>query len=108
LGKEQQLGKPVGSDVREGKKTTIVFFALKAASADERRLMLSVLGNADASAGDVERVTETMVSLGAVDRTAELALEHVNAALPELDTLPDSHHKELLSAWARYMIERRF
>ena len=108
LGKEQQLGKPVGSDVREGKKTTIVFFALKAGSEDQRRFLLSVLGNADAPAADVEKATEMMVSLGAVDQTAQLALDHVNSALPELDALPDSAYKDLLAAWARYMIERKF
>ncbi len=108
LGKEQQLGKPVGSDVREGKKTTIVSFAVEAASADEKRFLTSVLGNAGASAGEVQRATEMMVSLGAVDRTAALALEHVNAALPELDALPDSRYRQLLAAWARYIVERQF
>ena len=108
LGKEGQLGKPVGSDVREGKKTTIVFFALKSASERERRFLLSVLGNAQASAEDVRKATEMMVSLGAVDETAELALDHVNSAMPELDVLPDSSYKDLLTAWARHVIERRF
>lgn len=108
LGIEKQLGKPVGSDVREGKKTTIVFFALKSASEQDRRFLLSVLGNADASAEEVEKATKLMVSLCAVERTAELALEHVNSALPELGVLPDSEYKELLSQWAHYMISRTF
>jgi len=108
VGKEEQLGKPVGSDVREGKRTTIVLFALEAADGGQREFLNSVLGNAEATAADVERAKRTMISLGAVDRTAELALEHVNAALPELRALPDSDYKDLLAAWAHYMIERRF
>lgn len=108
MGKEEQLGKPVGSDIREGKKTTIVYFALKSASAEDRAFLLSVLGNPGASASDVEKATNLVVSLGAVQRTAELALEHVNKALPELDALPDSDYKRLLADWAHYMINRAF
>lgn len=107
-GKEQQLGKPIGSDVREGKKTTIVYYALQEASPEERAFLLSVLGDQQASDSDVSKATELMVSLGAVKKTADLALEHVRAALPKLDTLPESHYRELLSEWARLMVERKF
>ena len=106
MGQEEKLGKPIGSDVREGKKTTIVYFALKSASQADRKFLLSVLGNRDASPADVTRATDMMVSLGAVDRTADLALEHINKALPELAVLPDSTYKELLTEWAHYMISR--
>jgi len=108
LGKEEKLGKPVGSDVREGKKTTIVYFALRAASDAERKFLLSVLGNDLAGPEDVRKATDMMVDLGAVKATSELALEHVNAALPELDVLPDSDYKELLASWAGFMISRTF
>lgn len=108
MGKEEKLGKPVGSDVREGKKTTIVYFALRAASPDDRKFLLSILGNSSASPEEVQRATDCMVNLGGVKATSELALEHVNAALPELEVLPDSEYKELLASWAHYMIDRSF
>jgi len=108
LGKEEKLGKPVGSDIREGKKTTIIYFALRAASDAERGFLLSVLGNTSASPEDVRKATDLMVDLGAVKATSDLALEHVNAALPELDALPDSDYKELLASWAHFMISRSF
>lgn len=108
MGKEAQLGKPVGSDVREGKKTTIVFFALQSATPDQRKFLLSVLGNRDASDVDVQEATNLMVSLGAVKKTADLALEHIHRALPELDALPETPYKSLLTSWARFMVEREF
>lgn len=108
MGKEAQLGKPIGSDVREGKKTTIVFFALQSASPEQRKFLLSVLGNRDASDEDVQKATEMMVSLGAVQQTADLALEHIHRALPELDALPDTPYRSLLTSWAHLMIEREF
>ena len=108
MGKEAQLGKPIGSDVREGKKTTVVFFALQAATPEQRTFLLSVLGNRDASDSDVQKATDMMVSLGAVQKTADLALEHIHRALPELDVLPDTPYKSLLTAWAHFMISREF
>jgi len=108
LGKESQLGKPVGSDIREGKKTTIVFYALKHGSDEDRRFLLSVLGNREATDEQVSKATELMVSLGGVRMTADLALEHVNRALPELDALPDTHYRSLLADWAHFMIDRKF
>ena len=108
LGKEEKLGKPVGSDVREGKKTTIVYYALKTAKPDDRKFLLKTLGNRDASSEDVQKATDLMVSLGAVEKTSKLALEHINKALPELDVLPDSEYKSLLQAWAHFMINRSF
>lgn len=108
MGDKAQLGKPIGSDVREGKKTTIVFFALQSATPDQRRFLMSVLGNREASGAQVASATDLMVSLGAVQQTADLALEHIHAALPELDVLPDTPYKSLLASWAHFMIDREF
>lgn len=108
MGKEKQLGKPIGSDVREGKKTTIVFFALQSATPEQRKFLLSVLGDRDASDEDVGKATDLMVSLGAVQKTADLALEHIHRALPELEALPESEYKALLTSWAHFMINREF
>ena len=108
MGKEAQLGKPIGSDVREGKKTTIVFFALQAATPEQRKFLLSILGNRNASDEDVNKATDLMVSLGGVQKTADLALEHIHRALPELDGLPASDYKALLESWAHFMIAREF
>ena len=41
--REQTLGKPVGGDLREGKITLPLIYALERASADERRLVEIIL-----------------------------------------------------------------
>src|SRR6266478_8826223 len=41
--REQTLGKPVGSDLREGKITLPLIYALERATADERRMVETVL-----------------------------------------------------------------
>ncbi|MDH7601443.1 MAG: polyprenyl synthetase family protein, partial [Armatimonadota bacterium] len=108
VGSESQLGKPVGSDIREGKKTIIVLQALKNASEEEQRFLKSVLGNSNASGEEVKKAADIMVQVGAVEETARMARQYIDTAMKELEALPDSRYKQLLAAWAQYMIEREF
>ncbi|MCU0607561.1 MAG: polyprenyl synthetase family protein [Candidatus Edwardsbacteria bacterium] len=108
LGDEKKLGKPVGSDIREGKRTTIVFRALKDAGRGDRAFLLRTLGNPGATAAQVKRAKDLLVRLGGVDYTIDLAEKHVKRALAALEPLPDSDHKRLLLAWANYMVKREY
>ncbi|MFQ3550327.1 MAG: polyprenyl synthetase family protein, partial [Armatimonadota bacterium] len=103
---EAKLGKPVGSDIKEGKKTTIVHFALEKADENQKKLILDTLGNRNASDNEVEKVKEIFISLGALDRTKKLMKTKIDEALLQLDILPESKYKELLKAWADFMTSR--
>ena len=56
FGNEEELGKPVGSDIREGKKTILMAFIMEAASPHERDRLESILGSAGATQDDVDFV----------------------------------------------------
>ncbi len=108
LGDEQTLGKPVGSDIREGKRTTIVYYSFKNANTAQREILLSVLGNQNAKKTDIQQAIELLSNLGGVEYTAKLAKSYIYDAVAYLDKIPDSQYKDLLGAWADYMIERTF
>ncbi len=108
LGDEKETGKPVGSDIREGKKTVIVYEALKNASSTQKKEILSVLGRRDASINQVREVTSLLQELGGVQRTQELARMYIEKAIPFLEVIEDSKYRRLLYAWADFMINRRF
>jgi len=108
VGQEDVLGKPVGSDIREGKKTTIVLFALNRATPAQRQRLLQILGNRDAGQEDIEEARALLVDLGAIEFTKRLAQSYVQQALKHLNPLPPSRYKELLLTWANFMIEREF
>jgi geranylgeranyl diphosphate synthase type I len=108
LGDEAQLGKPVGSDIREGKNTLLTLKALSRADEAQRAQMLSVLGNHHASADDIARVTQMFRDLGVIDYAQQTARSHIDHALESLNILPSSPHKHLLQQWAEYLIERRY
>jgi geranylgeranyl diphosphate synthase type I len=108
LGKESKLGKPVGSDIREGKKTTIVRTALLNANQKESEVIRGILGKRDASEDEIRMVTKLLVDLGGVQRTYELATAYIEKANPFLADIRDSKYKVLLKQWAYYLVERNF
>lgn len=103
---EARLGKPVGSDIREGKRTLIVYKALNRADPESRQFLLSTLGKSDASVAQVERALEILYSTGACDEVAMLARQYIDQALSLLDTLPHSQYRELLRSWALFLLLR--
>jgi geranylgeranyl diphosphate synthase type I len=107
VGDEKQLGKPVGSDIREGKKTVIVYESLKNANDTEKKEILSILGKKSASKEDIEKITYLFHKLGGIERTNALAKIYIEKALPYLNVIDDSKYKELLIHWADFMINRK-
>jgi geranylgeranyl diphosphate synthase type I len=56
FGDERQLGKPVGSDVREGKKTLLFSSLVTALDPAQRRVFDGIFGNPRATEADIEQV----------------------------------------------------
>lgn len=106
VGDEGQLGKAVGADIREGKRTLVLTGCLPNLSAEERDFMLGVLGNRAASVEDIARVAALMRDRGGIDHAKAIALQYVQDALTHLDPIADSPSKEMLKLWADYIIER--
>jgi geranylgeranyl diphosphate synthase type I len=72
-GDEEELGKPVGSDVREGKKTLLHSALLAHASEKERQRLERVFGNRESSEADLAFVRELADAYGvkaSVDQVA--------------------------------------
>ena len=106
LGNRSDLGKPIGSDIREGKKTTIVLESLRNASPGQKEQIFSVLGNKRCTDGDAERLTALFGELGGVAHTKELAAGYMRKAFSCLEKLPESEYKGLLESWADIMTNR--
>jgi geranylgeranyl diphosphate synthase type I len=107
-GDERTLGKPVGSDIREGKKTVIVYEALTHGSESQRAEILAVLGKRDAAEAEVHRVSQLLRDLGGIVRTQDIAQRCLQEARSELAVVPGSEYKDLLLSWADFMLKRTF
>ncbi len=108
VGNEKELGKPVGSDIREGKKTTIVRTALINANENQREVIMNILGKKDATESEIELLTKLLIDLQGIERTHQLAQSYIEKAIPYLSELESSSYKKILDQWAYYMIERTY
>ena len=108
VGELEKFGKPIGSDIREGKPTLVVVRALKAASKEDRKKLLHALGNRKASRVELKRAIEVLKRSGAVDYAAGKAREFVAQAKSKLGGLPDSEAKQFLLKLADFTVEREF
>jgi geranylgeranyl diphosphate synthase type I len=108
VGEREKFGKPIGSDVREGKRTIVILRALKVISKKDRRKLLSVLGSKKASRTEMEQAIDVLKRSGALDYAVEKAREFVAQAKSKLGVLPDSEAKQFLLELADFTVEREF
>lgn len=101
---EENLGKPVGSDIVEGKMTLMVVNALSKATDEDKEELIAILKAEDDT--DVERALELFDKYGSINYTRDIALENVAKAKKLLDTLDESPAKEALSMIADYVLQR--
>ncbi|MEM1710418.1 MAG: polyprenyl synthetase family protein [Sulfolobales archaeon] len=110
VGDEKVLGKPVFSDLREGKKTLLVIYALNNVGNSERELILKNLGNARASDEDLRRVAKIIVDSGALEFSNRVAEDYLRKGLTALDEISakDLKAKKLLRDFAVFLTKRSY
>ncbi len=60
IGDKNKIGKPVGSDIREGKKTIIVIHALKTLDEGKKKRLLEILGNKNIGDEEIKEAIEIL------------------------------------------------
>lgn len=101
---EAKLGKPVGSDLREGKKTMPIIYALSKADPQQREIILK----ASTSKTLLNHALNLIVKLGAIEYTKQKAKAYVEQALTKLQILPETPARRKLEVLARLLVEREF
>lgn len=105
-GEVGRLGKPIGSDWREGKPTLLRLEALQRATAAQRKLLdeLWMLDDYDDSAiGALREVLTATGARAAID--ARIAADG-DASLAALERCPDNRFREILAALSAYLLDR--
>ncbi|KXB05914.1 hypothetical protein AKJ53_01780, partial [candidate division MSBL1 archaeon SCGC-AAA382F02] len=106
VGDQEKVGKPIGSDIREGKWTFLAVHAFQEASPENRDTLLNILRKKDAADEEVEKVLKIYEETEAVDFAKQKSQELVKNAKNELDILPQSEAKEFLLEMADFSVER--
>ena len=101
------FGKEVGADLREGKLTLPVIYALKQANASDRDLMIKIIRNPDFTADDFKTLLDLMVKYGGIDYTQETAASYIDTAKNALAVFEPSPTQETMLDIADYALARR-
>ena len=84
FGEAEEVGKPVGGDLAEGKLTFLVFHALRHAGPERAGRLRRGLGRADLEAAEVEEMRATIRDSGALARVRGMIDERLAAARQSL------------------------
>ena len=76
MGNPKVTKKPVGNDLREGKKSLPILMAIKIAKGSEREIILKAFGNSKISKSDLNKAVEIIRSLGIEEKVRNQALKY--------------------------------
>jgi octaprenyl-diphosphate synthase len=103
---ERVLGKPVASDLREGKVTMAVIHALERCTQKERELIETVVDQRAFNGVTHPQILEILERYGSLDSATTRAVKYAESARKAICTFPDSEIKRAL-LWAPEFVVAR-
>lgn len=107
FGSEKKIGKPLGSDIREGKQTILVAKALAMANQEQLKQIKKILGKENITSNEVADFQNIIKETGALDYAQEMAWSLIKKGKREAEKA--GRHKEakdFLVGIADYMVNR--
>lgn len=101
---EQELGKPVASDLRHGLITLPTLYYLEDAGSDP--VIDSILQGKRVDDGAFDRLVQAIRTSGAVDQSLAEARQVINQGIEVLASMPISAEREALRDLTEYVIQR--
>jgi len=107
LGDESKLGKPVGSDFKEGKRTLAVKIAWENGSTSQKQTLVNLLGKPDLTIQEIDSLKEIVISCKGIEMVNTMATQHIETALSSLDKLPETPYRSYLRSIADFTVTRK-
>lgn len=113
FGDEGKVGKPVDSDLKEGKKTLLVLDTFEKLTQEGRvgelERFRNILGNPDLTPEDYKWVQSLMIETGALAYSRELAASLISEAKSAIEGVQiEKESKEYLLGIADFMLKREY
>jgi geranylgeranyl diphosphate synthase type I len=105
IGDPKVTKKPVGNDLREGKKSLPILLAINKASGNKKQIILNAFGNSAISKKELENAVKIISSMGIENAVRKKALQYSNAAKKSLSSYRGLAKNELLSL-LDFVVER--
>ena len=103
---EKILGKPVGNDLREGKVTLPLIYALQNASSEERKLTETVLADGNYESVPFIEILKMLNRHKGVERAMERAQSFTDKARALIGTFPENAYQRALLAITDIVTDR--
>ena len=104
--REKTLGKPVGGDLREGKVTLPLVYALERASAEERTLVEAILRQRAYEEVPFARILSLLEKYRGIERVRERAQAFTEKARRIISEFPESPYQRALLAVTELVTDR--
>ena len=101
-----EIGKPTGNDMREGKLTLPALYVLNTFDDEEMRKLALCIRSLDASDEDIARFIEYTKVKGGIEYARQAMVDYRNKALALLPQSAGQAVKDALTAYIDYVIER--
>jgi octaprenyl-diphosphate synthase len=103
---QDRLGKAIGADVREGKRTLPLIATLGRATAGEAERVLTLLRRRTLPPAEIEEIRRLVLHHDGVDYALERAHAYGEAAKTDLTAFPPSEERETLALIADFVVDR--
>jgi len=100
------LGKPSGSDIRQGKRTLLVIDTLNRASKNNRSQLIKILNKPNNTETEIKRAVKIMEECGALKHCHKQAMGYLEGANKTLKKYPESEARDMLEELLEYMVTR--
>ncbi|UII23344.1 polyprenyl synthetase family protein [Fulvivirga ligni] len=103
---EDEVGKPLGIDIREKKMTLPLIHALQKAPWLEKKRILNMVRNHNDNTNKINQIIEYVKSSGGLEYAQEVMYRYYNEAIAILDDFADTPYKNSLRQLVQFTIER--
>jgi octaprenyl-diphosphate synthase len=104
---EEEFGKTIGKDLKEGKITLPLIYTLKKSTPEDRQFIISALKKENLTKKVLINILNLIKHYHGLEYTAQKAREYAVKAKKNLNSFPPSRNKEALLAITDYAVDRR-
>lgn len=104
---DDEIGKPLGIDIKEKKMTLPLIYALSKSSWLEKRKMIGIIRNESDKPRKVKEVIDYVKASGGIEYARESMNRYHEKAIVSLRSFPDSEYKNSLSQLVQFTIDRK-
>ena len=104
---DDEIGKPLGIDIKEKKMTLPLIYALSKSSWLEKRKIIGIVSSESHKPKKVKEVIEYVKASGGIEYAKESMNRYHQKALTILQDLPDSTYKDSLKHLVQFTIDRK-